>query len=220
MFLREGDWLRDEYRCRKCRSIPRHRALIKVLGDHFPNWRELKIHESSPGGASSDKIGRECSQLVASQFFADVPRGQYRERQRSEDLENLTFGDKTFDLTITQDVFEHILRPEKAFAEIARTLKDKGAHVFTVPYYRGLRTVKRVCPDADGNPVYLREPQYHCNPIEEKGSLVITEWGDDICDFIFRASGMTTTILSFLNTRFGLEGEFLDVLVSRKTNNP
>jgi SAM-dependent methyltransferase len=215
-FVESGPWLRDQYICRGCGSIPRYRAIMKVLETHFPDWRDLAIHESSPAGSASDKIGRESTNYIASQLFADVPRGQLKGSQRSEDLEQLTFGDETFDLVITQDVFEHLLRPDRAFAEIARTLKPGGAHVFTLPYYRGKKTVIRARAGSRGEVEYLMEPDYHGNPIDPSGSLVVTEWGDELCDFIFRASGMTTTIFNFFDPRFGLEGEFLDVLISRK----
>jgi SAM-dependent methyltransferase len=217
-FSQTGPWLRDQYLCTRCGSIPRHRALIKVLNDHFPRWRELRIHESSPGGASSDKIKRECRDYVASQFFADVPRGQFEGGQQSEDLEVLTFPDQSFDLVITQDVLEHVLRPAKGFAEIARTLKPGGAHVYTVPYWRGKKTVVRAEPNGNGGVTHLMKPDYHGNPIDRAGSLVITEWGDELCDFVFRSSGMTTTILNFYDPRLGLKGEFLDVLISRKVS--
>jgi SAM-dependent methyltransferase len=218
-FAKNGPWLRDEYVCLGCHSIPRQRALLKILNQHFPAWRDLRLHESSPGGVSSDKIRRECHKLVPTQFFHDVPRGEVRAGERSEDLESLTFPDGSFDLVITQDVFEHILRPEKAFAEIARTLKSDGAHVFTVPYFRGKSTVVRARADKDGVLEHLMEPDYHGNPIDPQGSLVVTQWGDEICDFIFQTSGMTTSIFNFFNTRYGLEGEFLDVFVSRKANS-
>ena len=35
---------------------------------------------------------------------------------------------------------------------------------------------------------------------------------------VFRSSGMTPTIFNFYDPRFGLKGEFLDVLISRKTS--
>jgi SAM-dependent methyltransferase len=216
LFAKTGPWLRDEYLCLGCRSIPRFRALLKVLDEHFASWRELRIHESSPGGPSSNKIRRECQNLVASQFFSDLPGGEYRDGQRSENLESLTFPDSSFDLVITQDVFEHVLRPERAFAEIARTLKPDGAHVFTVPYYRGKKTVIRARATESGGIEHLMDPDYHSNPIDPKGSLVVTEWGDEICDFIVSASGMTTSIFSFFDPGLALEGEFLDVFVSRK----
>src|ERR1700676_809986 len=163
LFSQTGPWLRDQYLCTRCRSIPRHRALLKVLNDHFPGWRELRIHESSPGGPSSDKIKQQCRGYVASQFFPNIPRGQFNGSQRSEDIEALTFGDESFDTVITQDVFEHVLRPAKAFAEIARTLKPGGAHVYTVPYYRGKKTVVRAKPNGTGGVTHLRTPDYHVN---------------------------------------------------------
>lgn len=217
-FHETGPWLRDQYLCSRCRSIPRNRAIIKVLNGHFPGWRELRIHESSPGGPSSDKIKRECKHYIASQFFSEVPRGQFKDGQRSEDLEALTFPDNSVDLVITQDVFEHVLRPAKAFAEIARTLSPGGAHVYTVPYYRGKKTVIRAEPDGIEGIRHLAKPDYHGNPIDAAGSLVITEWGDELCDFVFRCSRMTTTIFNFYDPRLGLKGEFLDVLISRKAS--
>jgi hypothetical protein len=217
-FHETGPWFRDQYLCSRCGSIPRNRAILKVLNDHFPGWRQLQIHESSPGGASSAKIKRECGGYIASQFFADVPRGKSKDGQRSEDLEALTFADESFDLVITQDVFEHVLQPAKAFAEIARTLKPGGAHVYTVPYFRGKKTVIRAEPNGMEGITHLMKPDYHGNPIDAAGSLVITEWGDELCDFVFRSSGMTTTIFNFYDPRFGLKGEFLDVLISRKTS--
>jgi SAM-dependent methyltransferase len=218
LFSQTGPWLRDQYLCTRCGSIPRQRALVKVLNEHFPGWRALRIHESSPGGPSSDKIRRECREYVASQFLAYVPRGQSEGGQRSEDLEALTFPAESFDLVITQDVFEHVLRPAKAFAEIARTLKPGGAHVYTVPYYRGKKTVVRAEPNEKGGITHLMKPDYHGNPIDAAGSLVIREWGDELCDFVFRSCGMTTTVFNFHDSRLGLKGEFLDVLISRKVS--
>jgi hypothetical protein len=110
------------------------------------------------------------------------------------------------------------LRPAKAFVEIARTLKPGGAHVYTVPYFRGKKTVVRAKPNGDRGITYLMKPDYHYNPIDAMGSLVVTEWGDELCDFVFRSSQMTTTIFNFYDPRFGLKGEFLDVLISRKVS--
>jgi hypothetical protein len=62
------------------------------------------------------------------------------------------------------------------------------------------------------------KPDYHVNPIDTAGSLVVTEWGDELCDFVFRSSRMTTAIYNFYHPRLGLKGEFLDVLISRKAS--
>ena len=93
--------MRPWLRVSRCGSVPRNRAILKVLNDHFPGWRELRMHESSPGDASSDKIKRECKCYVASQFFPGVPKGQFKDGQRSEDQGALTFSGESFDLVIT-----------------------------------------------------------------------------------------------------------------------
>lgn len=66
------------------------------------------------------------------------------------------------------------------------------------------------------HPKHLEPPDYHGNPIDEKGSLVITEWGPELIDFIYEHSGMTTTIYNIHNLEMGLEAEFLEVFVSTK----
>ena len=123
LFFERAPWLRDNYICVRCGSIPRFRALIHVMQQQFPGYRHLAIHESSPGGASSDKLRRECRGYVASHFFADVPRGSDRNGYRSEDLEALTFPDQSFDLVITQDVMERVLSPDGEFLEVFVTRK-------------------------------------------------------------------------------------------------
>jgi hypothetical protein len=62
------------------------------------------------------------------------------------------------------------------------------------------------------------KPDFHVNPIDAAGLLVVTEWGDELSDFVFRSSRMTTAIFNFYDPRFGLKGEFLDVPVSRKAS--
>ena len=47
-FAIEGPYLRNDYKCVNCQSIPRWRALMFVVAELYPKWRELKIHESSP----------------------------------------------------------------------------------------------------------------------------------------------------------------------------
>jgi hypothetical protein len=65
---------------------------------------------------------------------------------------------------------------------------------------------------------HLMKPDYHVNPIDATRSLVVTEWSDELCDFVFRSSRTTTTIFNFYDPRLGLKGEFLDALISRKAS--
>jgi SAM-dependent methyltransferase len=187
-----------------------------VLETHFPRWREeMSIHESSPGSASSEKIARECKHYTATQYFPDVPSGQTHLGFRCENLEAQTFADGQFDLVITQDVLEHILHPGKALAEIARTLKPGGAHLFTVPWYYWKKTDIRAVEE-DGEIIHRLPPEYHGNPISREGSLVVSEWGRELIDYIYRESGLTTTVLRIYNPRMGIEAKFIEVFISQK----
>jgi SAM-dependent methyltransferase len=215
LFFKEGVWLRDQLRCIRCNSIPRFRALIQVLQTQFPEWRSLKIHESSPGGASSKKIAREANGYVGTHYFPDVELGTVHNGFRCEDLERQTFPDASFDLVVTQDVFEHVLNPAKGFSEICRTLKPGGAHIFTVPWYPGQETFTRAVRDGAGIR-HLATPEFHGNPIDPGGSLVVTDWGSDLFETIDRAGPTTTTVNKLEDVSRGIEGKFLEVFISRK----
>jgi len=128
----------------------------------------------------------------------------------------MTFEENSLDLMMTQDVFEHVMNPAAAFKEISRVLKPGGGHVFTMPWYPKLKkTVQRVRM-SDNQIEFLEEPIYHGNPIDAKGSLVTYDWGIDFTDFIYRNSGMFTTIYLVNDKKMGLEAEFLEVFISRK----
>ena len=125
-FVSFNPWLRDNFKCSNCGSIPRERALMKVVNDRFPNWKNMAIHESSPGrrGASA-LLKKSCGNYTASQFYPNLELGAKKDEFVNIDLENQSFEDKRFDIVITQDVMEHVYNPEKAFKEIARTLKPR-----------------------------------------------------------------------------------------------
>lgn len=215
-FLRFGPHLRRDYQCIRCHSVPRQRALLAVLAAHFPGWRDLRVYEAGPGGPSSDKLRRSCHSYMASHYQPSWEWGTVRDGVRSETLEHLTLEDNCFDLVITQDVFEHVLRPDLAFAEISRVLVPGGAHVFSVPIYQRPATVVRAVPTADGSVEHVLEPKFHKDPVDPRGALVAREWGFDIGDFILAASGMTSTLYCLTDRQRGIDGEHREIVVSRK----
>ena len=218
VFLASNPWLREGFLCTRCHSVPRQRALLLVLDTAFPNWREMSIHESSPShGGASRRMLRDCPRYVASQFYPGRPSGTIIDGFRNENLEAQTFGDQIFDLVVTQDVVEHLYEPDKAFREIARTLKLGGAHVFTVPLAnRHDETQVWARRGSDGKPDFLFEPEFHGNPVDDQGSPVTMRWGYDIVEYIARACGMETKFILLRDPTFGLHGEELEVLISRK----
>ncbi len=220
IFIANDPWLRDHYFCSNCGSIPRERALMQVIDSYFPNWRELVIHESSPGGrGASARLARECKIFIQSHFFPKAKIGSVMNGFRCENLEELSFEDESIDLHITQDVFEHIFHPSRAFREIARTLRAGGAHIFTVPLVNKQRPSNlRACIGDDGEIVHLETPQYHLNPISQHGSLVTVDWGFDICRHIFDSSGLFTHVIYMDDLSKGIRAEYIEVLITFKPN--
>lgn len=215
IFLRTGPWDRDDCKCARCRSIPRFRAMAVVLESELPGWRSLELHESSPEGVFSDKLRAQAPRYSSSQFLPGFARGAVVDGVRNEDLRSLTFSDNSLDLLVTQDVLEHVPDPDSAFREIARVLRPGGLHLFTVPVY-AKPTRERARQRPDGTIELLDAPEYHGNPVDPNGSLVITEWGPDLLDRIRSTSGLDTRRFDFHDPKRGLRGEFLSVFLSRK----
>lgn len=181
-------------------------------------WRNKVIHETSPGGrGASLRLARECGQYIPSHYFKDVAGGEYKDGIRCENLEALSFAEESIDIHVSQDVIEHIFFPEKAFAELARTLKPGGAHIFTVPIVNKYApTRQRAVMSDDGEITYLEDTHYHGNPIDASGSQVTFDWGYDICQKIFAAFGLFTHVFHIDDLRNGIWAEYIDVLVTVK----
>jgi SAM-dependent methyltransferase len=185
-------WYRDHLTCSVCGSIPRERALALLLSRRLPNWRQLAIHESSPGSRGiSPKMAQECKGYQASQFFPGTPLGEIIKGYRNENLEHQTFPDHSFDLVVTLDVMEHVNQPDLVFRDVARTLKPGGVYLFTVPTYKeNVVSERRALYLPDGTPQHLAEPEYHGNPVSDEGALVTFHYGYDLAELIGKWSEM------------------------------
>ena len=221
IFVSYHYWLRDHYKCIFCNSIPRQRGVMKVLEKEVPEWKQMKIHESSPCGSTFHVLKQECKFYSYSFWHETKPLGERLEANvTNQNLEKMSFEDETFDIFITQDVLEHVNYPEKVLAEIGRTLKTGGIHIFTTPMYPFQKTRSRIKMEQGIRKPILPEV-YHGNPIGDKGSLVTYDWGGyDFLKMVDDISGMESRIFEFPNSKEnfenGLEGDFLQVVVSKK----
>ena len=69
----------------------------------------------------------------------------------------------------------------------------------------------------NGRLKHLLEAQYHANPIDPAGGALVTyDYGIDLPDYIYEQSGMYTTIFLNRDIKLGLDGEFLEVFISKK----
>jgi len=225
-FVANHEWLRDFYLCVKCGTCPRQRATVEVLNYVRPDWRNLTIHESSP---CINFFAEQCKGYTASHLFENVELGSYKDGSRCENLECLTFEDELFDIFITQDVMEHVFRPDKVLREVMRVLKTGGVHIFTAPKHKDLlkshRRAKQKWTFLDRllgrtgrfpEPDFIKHihsPVYHGNPIGDGKSLVTWDYGADFDDLIKEWSGYNVSTFVIRDRKKGIDGEFLEVFV-------
>jgi SAM-dependent methyltransferase len=161
---------------------------------------------------------KECPGYLASQYDPEIGFGKYNleKKYQSENLEHQTFDSESFDIVITQDVFEHMFAPDLAIKEIARTLKIGGAHIMTVPIVMGGEKSRRRARIDKSGIEHLLEPQYHGNPLSNDGSLVTIDWGNDIVDYLAAHSGLTVSQFNIDDLTKGIRAVYNEVLVCRK----
>jgi SAM-dependent methyltransferase len=131
---RWGDQLatRESLFCEHCGCSLRVRRIAEVLvrlyGRGGTTLSEL-VHEDAFGAlriGEINAIGRMHPFLVTVSGLVHV---EYPE----EDIQALSWEDRSFDLVLTSETIEHVPDPRRALEETYRVLRPGGRHVFTVP---------------------------------------------------------------------------------------
>ena len=104
---------------------------------------------------------------------------------------------------MSNDVFEHVPNPEKAFIECVRVLKKGGLMLATIPFDSDfVESVTRAIL-VDGQLAYILPPTYHGNPISAEGSLVFTDFGWDVLDVMRKSGFSDVSIEVYSSLEFG-----------------
>lgn len=184
---RQGNsWLpnwRERLECPQCRMNNRQRlvaALIKQELD-VPHKKHVYFMEQvTPIYKWATDTFRNHN-ITGSEYLGhDYESGAIIQGIRHEDVENLSFADANIDLIVSNDVFEHVPQPAKAFAECARVLKSGGVMLSTIPFHSNMDQSISRAQIVDGQLEHLLTPSYHGNPVSADGSLVFTDFGWDL----------------------------------------
>lgn len=217
VFLALGPWLREDLKCARCRSSSRQRALVDYLDRALPALGELHVYEPSPVPPTVGYFERYSGRYTWSQYSPDA-EGRVSDNPRNQDLQALEFPDNVFDLVVSQDVFEHVAEPGKAFSEVARVLKPGGSHIFTIPWFGGQLTETRARIEA-GEIVDLHPPEFHSDPNARGGARVFTRFGSDIEEIISNSSGMVTSVIEADDPAKGVIGDSLQIFHSTRLSD-
>lgn len=209
-----GPWPREDLKCVRCRSSARQRAIIDYIRRTLGDLSGLGVYEPSPTPPASGYLER----FSATYTWSVYSPGRHSRRGgqvTNQNLESLTFDDDSFDLVVSQDVFEHVARPRLGFAEVSRVLKPGGSHIFTIPWYPD-RLTEHPAELTENGVVHHAPPEYHSDPYNAEGSLVFSRFGSDISDLIRQSGGMETRIIEASAPHKGICGDSLFVLHSKK----
>lgn len=183
-----ANWIdqREGLRCSSCHSNLRSRQLAKCILDAMN--RHAKILTELCGAAEfrTQAIAEINSASNLHSFLAQATGLRYLEYGStkpgvpSEDLLNLTYPDRTFDLIVNSDVLKHVPDMERALAEIYRVLKCGGLYIFSVPVVWKQPQTRRRAEIRKNKLVHLMPPSYHGAECEGRSDfLVFYEFGRD-----------------------------------------
>ena len=124
--------------------------------------------------------------IIGSEYLSpNIKSGKLINGIRHEDAQELSFPDNFFNIIISNDVFEHVPDPLKAFKECFRVLKTGGELIITIPFNPNLKSnIQRTEILPDNTVKYLHQPIYHGNPMSQKGSLVFYDFGWEVIDWL------------------------------------
>ncbi|MFL6281782.1 MAG: class I SAM-dependent methyltransferase [Pyrinomonadaceae bacterium] len=154
-------------------------SLNKLCDD--PRFRALSVAEINSAGNLHQFLSK-LPNLKYSEFGGDVPGVP------SESLEQLSYGDSSFDIVLTSDTLEHVPDVDTALGEIRRVLKPGGYHIFTVPVLMDRPATRRRASMSGGELVHHLPPSYHGMPGDGRADLIVfNEFGADFAATCERA---------------------------------
>jgi SAM-dependent methyltransferase len=177
----------------------RLRSSVQVLDFELGPYPDSHIYASEQVTPLFTFLKTRFSNLIGSEYLgADVPPGEIRNDIRHEDMTRLSFQDESMEYYLSFECFEHIPFYKKGITEVYRVLKPGGVFLGTFPFDRNSHAnLIKATLDESGNIVYLTEPEYHGDPVSEKGILCYTIFGWEVLDE-FREAGFKDVYTIFL----------------------
>jgi SAM-dependent methyltransferase len=133
-----------------------------------------------------------------------------------EDSSCLSFSDNSFDLILSLDVFEHVFDLGKSFSEAFRVLKPSGQLIFSIPFHMGMEITEKRAELENGNIVFYKPPQYHSNPVSDKGSLVVYDIAWDCLEMLKNVGFIDAYMIAGYNRKMGNIGSVQFFFVAKK----
>jgi len=184
-----ADWygkvllFREHLICEECKLNNRQRGVFYAAKALGLDLSMLDVYSYEQVTQFNTALEKKARTVVGSEFMGDQCRaGELYNGIRHEDALHLSFADNSFDLLISNDVFEHVPDIKQAFREASRILNPGGILLFSIPFDLSINDTVRRAQMIDGQIDHILEPIYHGNPVSNEGSLLFYDFGWDIID--------------------------------------
>jgi len=176
---------RETLVCPKCRLNNRQRGIFFVLKNLEIEVGRQDIYVYEQITPFYSELTKKGKQVFGSEYLGkDYTRGMIYGKVRHEDAHCLTFESGSFDLLISNDVFEHVYDLNQTLREAYRVLRKNGILLLSVPFDISRITTYKRAKIMNDSIQHILPPIYHGNPVSKNGSLVYYDFGWDIIDII------------------------------------
>lgn len=196
---------RERMVCSSCHLNTRQRYIVARVKDNYKNGQMVYMYEQVT--AVYEAIKGFARDAVGSEFISENTKGgTIIKGIRHEDAENLSFTNESFDIVVSNDVFEHVNDINKCLLEAYRILKDDGKLIFSIPFQTNKQKTLRRAEIRDGELINLEEGVYHGNPMSKDGSLVFFDFGWDIIPQLLDVGFKDAYMIPYYNEEKGYIG--------------
>jgi SAM-dependent methyltransferase len=168
----------------------RLRCCVQILDFELTPYPDSVIYITEQVTPLFSFLQGKFPDLIGSEYLGDdLAPGTIKNNIRHEDMTRLSLENESIDYYLSFECFEHIPEYKKAIPEIYRTLRPGGIFLGSFPFDRNrYENIIKAMIDEKGNIVHLTEPEYHGDPVNEKGILCFTIFGWEVLDE-FRQAG-------------------------------
>jgi SAM-dependent methyltransferase len=210
--------------------VSRQRAVLLLLrqlieAGLLPRPDALRLYCPEAITAFAEHLRGLVGHYQGSEYLPD-PQDPRRQQVRHEDLCQLSFEDRRFDVVICNEILEHVYDLPAALCSMLRVLVPGGALIGTVPFAYGqsASTVKALHLGPELDPELLVEAEYHGDPEQPKrGSLVYRIPGWEFLDQLREAGFEDPRIEAIHSPTYGILGAeipWILVFMAQRSHDP
>ena len=193
---------RERMVCKSCKLNNRLRFMIYFVLHRTLKNNFSKIYTYEQITPFYDILKARGINIVGSEFLNDDKTGLAIKGIRNENALSLSFENDSFDIVISNDVFEHVENIEKTLSEAYRILKSDGKLLFSIPFSYENKTITRA-EKREGKIEHLLPEQRHGDPVSADGCLVFYDYGWDILDYCKKAGFKDAYMLAYYDVKYG-----------------